>query len=154
MRVPARISRLLLLLTIAATLPACAVSSPPIEQTSQVVATPVKGEMSVSVNKAKQIGDVVPVDVSVANGTDIPRAVVPSQIFAINQAGERVAPLPSGEAARQAGGAKALSASIKSAAASGVAGGALGAGLGAAVGAVTGGVATGSIVGGAIGAGS
>lgn len=154
MRVLAQITRRMLPLAIVASLSACAVSSPPIEQTSQVVATPVKGEMSVSVNKAPPVGQVVPVDVSVANGTDIPRAVVPNQIFAINQAGERVAPLPPGEAARQAGGAKELKAALKSAAVSGVAGGALGAGLGAAVGAITGGVATGSIIGGAIGAGS
>jgi hypothetical protein len=144
----------MILLSIVLPLSACSVASPPIEQTSQVVATPVNGEVSVSVNKAPTVGQVVPVNVSVANGTDIPRALVPNQVFAINQAGERVAPLPAGEAARQAGGAKELKAAIGSAAVSGVAGGALGAGLGAAVGAVTGGVGTGSIIGGAIGAGS
>lgn len=143
------------LLAIAVGLSACAVSSPSIERTSQVVASPVKGELSVSVNKAPAVGQVVPVQVSVANGTDIPRAVVPNQIFAINQVGERVAPLPAGEAARQAGGAKELKGALKSAAVNGVEAGAMGAGLGAAVGAVTGSVVeTGSIIGGAIGAGS
>ena len=131
----------------------CAVGGGPIKQTSQVVATPVQGELTVALDKAPAVGDVTPVNVSVANGTDISRAIVPSQIFAINDSGQRVAPLPPGEAARQAGGAEELKDAIKSAAVSGVAGGALGAGLGAAVGAVTGGVGTGSIIGAATGAG-
>src|SRR5580704_3118224 len=131
----------------------CAVGGAPIKQTSQVVATPVQGELTVAVNKAPAVGDVTPVNVSVANGTDISRTVVPSQIFAINESGQRVAPLPPGEAARQAGGADELKDALKSGAISGVAGGALGAGLGAAVGAVTGGVGTGAIIGAATGAG-
>ena len=93
-------------------------------------------------------------NVSIANGTDISRSIIPSQIFAINQSGQRIAPLPPGEAARQAGGAGELKAAIESGAVSGVAGGALGAGLGAAVGAVTGGIGPGAIIGAAIGAGS
>ncbi len=138
---------------LAITTSACAVAKPPIEQTSQVVATPLQGELSVGVTKAKTVGDVTPVNVSIANGTDISRAVVPSQIFAINDSGQRVAPLPAGEAARQAGGAGELRAAITSGAVSGVAGGALGAGLGAAVGAVTGGIGPGAIIGAATGAG-
>jgi hypothetical protein len=69
--------------------------------------------------------------VSVANGTDDTRAVVPSQVFALNDAGERVAPLPPGEAARQAGSAKELEGAVKSGAVSGVGGAALGAAAGA-----------------------
>ena len=135
-------------------LAACAVANPPIEKTSQVVATPLQGQVTVSVDRTPTVGEVIPVNVSVANGTDISRAIVPSQIFAINQSGQRVAPLPAGEAARQAGGAKELGAAVKSGAVSGVAGGALGAGLGAAVGAVTGGIGPGAIIGAAVGAGS
>ncbi len=137
----------------AVSISACAVAPAPIAQTSQVVATPIKGELSVAVNKAPVVGDVTPVNVSVANGTDITRTIVPSQIFAINQSGQRVAPLPPGEAARQAGGANELKGALASGAVSGVAGGALGAGLGAAVGAVTGGLGTGAIIGAATGAG-
>jgi hypothetical protein len=135
-------------------LSACAVAKPPIEKTSQVVATPLQGQVTVAVDKAPTVGEVIPVNVSVANGTDISRAIIPSQIFAINQSGQRVAPLPAGEAARQAGGAKELEASVKSGAISGVTGGALGAGLGAAVGAVTGGIGPGAIIGAAVGAGT
>jgi hypothetical protein len=138
---------------LAISLSACAVGGAPIKQTSQVVATPVQGELTVAVNKAAAVGEVTPVNVSVANGTDISRTVVPSQIFAINESGQRVAPLPPGEAARQAGGAGELKAAIESGAVSGVAGGALGAGLGAAVGAVAGGIGPSAMIGAATGAG-
>ncbi len=132
---------------------ACAVGGAPIEQTLQVVATPIQGQLTVAVNKAPPVGEVTPVNVSVANGTDISRTVVPSQIFAINESGQRVAPLPPGEAARQAGGAGELKGALASGAASGVAGSALGAALGAIVGAVTGGIGASSIIGAATGAG-
>jgi hypothetical protein len=75
---------------------------------------------------------VVPVYVSVANGTD---DVVPSQVFALNGVGERVAPLPPEEAARQAGNANELRGAIQSGAISGVGGSALGAAAGAIAGA-------------------
>jgi hypothetical protein len=139
---------------LAVSISACAVAKPPIEQTSQVVATPIQGELSVAVAKTPNVGDVTPVNVSVANGTDISRTLVPNQIFAINQSGQRVAPLPPGEAARQAGGAGELKAALTSGAVSGAAGGALGAALGALVGAFTGGIGPSAIIGAAIGAGS
>jgi hypothetical protein len=105
----------------------CAVAPAPIAHTPNVVATPRQGEVAVSVAAAPTVGEVTPVYVSVANGTDAPRSVVPSQIFALNDAGERVAPLPPGEAARQAGGSKELEGAVKSAAVSGVGGAAVGA---------------------------
>ena len=133
----------------------CAVASPPIKNTPQVVATPLTGQLTTSVQAGPAIGDVVPVYVSVANGTDEPRTVVPSQVFAINDAGERVAPLPPREAARQAGGAGELKAALASAAVSGVAGGAVGAGMGAIAGAgLGGGAGPGALIGTAIGAGT
>lgn len=131
----------------------CAVASAPISQTPPVAATPIPGQLSVSVQRAPAVGNVVPVYVSVANGTDIARTVFPNQVFAINYAGERVAPLPAGEAARQAGGAGELKAVLATAAVNGVAGGAVGAGLGTAVGSVTGGIGSGAIIGSAIGVG-
>ena len=91
--------------------------------------------MAVSVAAAPTVGQVTPVYVSIANGTDAPRAVVPSQVFALNDAGERVAPLPPGEAARQAGSAKELEGAIQSAAVSGIGGAAVGAAAGAVAGA-------------------
>jgi hypothetical protein len=130
------------------------VASPPIKSTPLVVATPQAGQLSISAQSAPIVGDVQPVYISVANGTDEPRSVVPSQIFAMNDSGERIAPLPPPEAARQAGGAGELKAALASAAVSGVGGGALGAGLGALAGAGSGGVGPGALLGAAIGAGA
>lgn len=94
-----------------------------------------------SVAAAPSVGEVTPVYVSVANGTEASRSIVPSQVFALNDAGERVAPLAPGEAARQAGSAKELEGAVKSATISGIGGAALGAAGGAIAGAagVTGG---------------
>ncbi len=113
----------------------CAVAPPPIAHTPNIVATPQQGQLAVSVAAAPTVGAVTPVYVSIANGTDAPRAVVPSQVFALNDAGERVAPLPAGEAARQAGSARELEGAIQSAAVSGVGGAAVGAAAGAVAGA-------------------
>jgi hypothetical protein len=131
----------------------CGVAPAPIEHTSNVVATPQNGQLAVSVQAAPAVGSVTPVYVSVANGTDMPKQIVPSQIFALNSAGERVAPLPPGEAARQAGGANELKGAVQSAAVSGAAAGAVGAGLGAAVGSAFHSPGTGAITGGAWSAG-
>src|SRR5271154_5455322 len=113
----------------------CAVAPAPIAHTPNVVATAQQGQLAVSVAAAPTVGEVTPVYVSIANGTDADRAVVPSQVFALNDAGERVAPLPPGEAARQAGSAKELEGAVKSGAVSGVGGAALGAAAGAIAGA-------------------
>src|ERR1700691_4109154 len=80
---------------------------------------------------APTVGEVTPVYLSIANGTESTRSVVPSQVFALNDAGERLAPLPPGEAARQAGSAKALQGAIESGVVSGVGGAAIGAAAGA-----------------------
>lgn len=147
--IPARI-----LLGLALVLSGCIFASAPIKDTPQVVATPVDGQLIVSSAPASPIGDVQPVYVSIANGTDMPRAVVPSQIFALNEAGNRIAPLPPGEAARQAGSAGELKAALTSAAASGAVEGAIGAGIGAIAGSLIHSGATGAAIGGAIGGGS
>src|SRR3984885_8395303 len=118
-------------LAIAIAISGCAVAPPPIAHTPNVVATPEQGRVAISVAAAPTVGEVTPVYVSVANGTDDTRSVVPSQVFAVNDAGERVAPLPPGEAARQAGSAKELSGAVQSGAVSGVGGAALGAAAGA-----------------------
>ena len=113
----------------------CGIAQAPIAHTPNVVATPEQGQLAVSVAAAPTVGDVTPVYVSIANGTDDTRAVVPSQVFAVSDTGGRTAPLPPGEAARQAGSAKELSGAMQSAAVSGVGGAALGAAAGAVAGA-------------------
>jgi len=112
----------------------CAVASPPIAHTPNIVANPQQGELAMSATAAPDVGDVIPVYVSVASGNDDPHAVVPTQVFAVNDSGQHVAPLAPAEAARQAGSAKELSSAVQSAAI----GGAGGAALGAATGAVAG----------------
>jgi hypothetical protein len=125
----------MLAIAVAIGLGGCAVAPAPIAHTPNVVATPQQGHLSVSVQAAPAVGDVVPVYVSIANGTDATRTVVPNQVFALNDVGERVAPLPPGEAARQAGNANELEGAMKSAAISGVGGAAVGAAGGAIAGA-------------------
>jgi hypothetical protein len=122
-------------LAVALAVSGCAVAPAPIAYTPNVVATPEQGRIAISVAAAPTVGEVTPVYVSVANGTNDTRSVVPSQVFALNDAGERVAPLPPGEAARQAGSAKELEGAVKSGAVSGVGGAAVGAAAGAIAGA-------------------
>ena len=132
----------------------CSIASAPLKDTPEIVATPAPGQLTINSQPSKPIGDVLPVYVSIANGTDAPKSIVPSQVFALNDAGSRVAPLPPAEAARQAGGAGELRAALASGAASGAIEGALGAGLGAIAGSLIHSGATGAALGGAIGAGS
>ncbi|HUA34029.1 MAG TPA: hypothetical protein VMA09_10520 [Candidatus Binataceae bacterium] len=131
----------------------CGVARAPIDSTPKHVATPQQGQVSVSVQAQKPVGDVTPVYVSVANGTDDPRSLVPSQVFALDENGERVAPIPPLEAARQSGNARELESAVASSALSGAVAGGVGAALGAAAGSAFGAVGQGSIVGAASGAG-
>jgi hypothetical protein len=131
----------------------CAIAPAPIKDTPHIVATPATGQLTVSSEPSKTIGDVLPVYVSIANGTNSPRAVVPSQIFALDEAGSRIAPLPPAEAAREAGGAGELRAALLSGGASGLIEGAFGAGVGAIAGSLIHSGATGAALGTAIGGG-
>jgi hypothetical protein len=140
-------------LCLIATIVGCAVAEAPIKTTTQIVATPQPGELDVSSQPGALIGDVQPVYVSIANGSDTPRSVVPSQIFALDATGNRVAPLPAGEAARQAGGSGELKAALESGTTSGVLGAGVGAGLGAITGSLLHSGATGAALGAALGGG-
>jgi hypothetical protein len=131
----------------------CAVSEPPLSTKAKIVATPEQGQVTMTVQSEKTVGNVTPVYVSVANGTNDPRAIVPSQVFALNSEGERIAPIPPMEAARQSGGANELKSALASSALSGALAGGVGAGLGAAAGQAFGGTGTGALLGTATGAG-
>jgi hypothetical protein len=132
----------------------CVVARAPLKNTPTIVASPEPGQLSVTMQPADTVGDVKPVYVSIANGTNVPRAVVPSQIFALDEQGQRIAPLPPGEAAREAGGAGELKAALESGAASGAITGALGAGAGAIAGSLIHSGAAGAGIGAAVGAGA
>jgi hypothetical protein len=149
----ARGARIFSFFLAAAVCSGCAFGSAPLENTPHVAATPVAGQLSVAVTPQAPVGGVLPVYVSIANGADTPCSIVPNQVFAIDKAGERIAPIPPAEAARQAGGAGELRDALESGAASGIAGGVLGAGVGALAGAFVHSGATGAAIGGAIGAG-
>jgi len=131
----------------------CSIAPAPIKDTPHIVATPASGQLTVTSEPSKPIGDVLPIYVSIANGTNFPRAIVPSQIFALDDAGSRIAPLPPAEAARQAGGAGELRAALLSAGASAAVEGAVGTGLGAIAGSLIHSGAVGAGLGGAIGGG-
>jgi len=128
----------------------CSVASAPLPAKQHVVATPEPGMVNVSVQSQPNVGQVTPVYVSIANGTDVPRVVAPDQVYALNDVGERVAPIPTGEAAREAGGAGELKAALASGLVSAGVGGGIGAGLGAAAGSAFGAVGKGALLGGAI----
>jgi hypothetical protein len=155
--------RLFAVIALVTSIAGCAIAPAPIKNTPQIVATPESGQVSVTLSPSPAVGDVQPVFVSIANGTDLPRSVVPSQVFALNEAGDRIAPLPPGEAARQAGNANELTGVMESSAVGGALEGAIGAGVGAIVGSVVPrrsdfflgvhGAGSGAAVGGAIGAG-
>ncbi len=141
------------ILVLCATAIGCGIASAPIQNTPVVAATPRSGEISIASQAKPPVGSIVPVYISVANGTDIPRAIVPSQVFALDENGARITPLPPAEAAREAGGVGQLKAAITSAAVSGVGAGAVGAALGAAAGAAFGYAGPGAALGSAIGGG-
>jgi len=138
----------------------CATIWQPIPETPRVALRPVKGQVTVKAVPGKAIGSMVPVDVSIANGTDEPYRIEFDQIFAIDQQGQRIMPIPASQAALEAGNANALKAGITGAAKSAVVGGIAGAAAGAAVGAAVGtiiaspaeGAVFGAAVGGSVGA--
>ncbi len=142
------------LLSLCLLLPGCAVSpSPPIAKPAAVVATPIGGRVTAGVSAGNSVGGVTPVYVTIANGTSVSRTVLPSQVFAITSSGQRVAPIPPGEAARRAGSASQLKAVLVNATTGGVSAGALGAGTGIAISSIAGnGISEGAIIGGALAA--
>jgi hypothetical protein len=125
-----------------------------------VALQPNKNEVAMQVKPGKAIGQIVPVDISAANGTDEPYLVVPAQVFAIDQQGQRILPVPPAEAIQEAGDANALKAGLTGAAknaavglvAGAVIGGAIGVVAGALIGAPAEGLAYGAALGGGVGA--
>ena len=133
----------------------CATTWKPIPLTPRVALTPTKGDVTTQARPGAPIGGIVPVDVSIANGTDEPYLIQPDQIFAINEQGQRIMPVTSSEAIQEAGSANSLKAGLtgaaKNAAIGAVAGAATGAAIGAAVGTIVLSPAQGALVGAAIG---
>ena len=133
----------------------CATTWNPIPITPRVALTPTKGDVTMQARPGAPIGRIVPVDVSIANGTDEPYLVQPDQVFAINQQGQRIMPISASEAIQEAGNSNALKAGLtgaaKNLAIGAIAGAATGAAIGAAVGTIVLSPAQGALVGAAIG---
>jgi hypothetical protein len=119
-----------------------------------VVATPLKGRATILAVPTKPVGNIQPVYVSIANGTDEPLVQSQGDIFVKGQDGNCVPAVPLPEATEQAGGAAGLVSSIGTAAAYGIPAAATTAAAGAASGAAfSGGSWAGVLQGSAIGAG-
>jgi hypothetical protein len=107
----------------------------PIKDVPQKAATPINGQITtIGSEHSKPIGNILPVDVSIANGSNSPLEFLASQIFVLADADNHIAPLPPAEAARQAGGVGELRAALPIARTVSAVEGALGAGLGAVAG--------------------
>ena len=144
-RSPARGVAWLLLLT---GLAACASrrSGPSVE-----VPRPEPGKVGIRGVVVDRLGEVQPIALALTNGGHTPLRLDPRQIFALRN-DARVASLPPGEAARQAGGAR-MPGAVRGAAVGAASGGVLGAIGGLISGAIQGGIGSAVAVGSAVGAG-
>jgi hypothetical protein len=133
----------------------CATTWQPITDTQRVALMPSKGEITMAARPGKPIGEMIPVDVAVANGTEEPYRIEPDQVFAINVQGQRIAPIPADQAITAASHANALKAGLvgaaKHALGDGIAGAAAGAAVGATVGTIVASPAQGALLGAAMG---
>jgi hypothetical protein len=113
-----------------------AVNTPSPLPIAKVAATPIQGKTSIVAVPANPVGNLQPVYISIANGTDSPMLESSGEIFALGADGNRVPALPPEEAAHQAGGSAGLASSVETAAAysaPAAAGGAATAAVGSAV---------------------
>jgi hypothetical protein len=132
-------------------LAACAAKTP---RATVAVPSPQAGELRIVAATAENVGDVQPIALGVTNGRPTTVHLQARQIYGHaddTPEGGRVAPLPPGEAARQAGGRRAPGA-VRRAATGAVTGSVLGAAGGAISGAIQGGVGLATGAGAAVGA--
>ncbi|HJQ85391.1 MAG TPA: hypothetical protein VKA21_14995 [Candidatus Binatia bacterium] len=116
------------------------------------VPPPESGRVVAVARHVDRTGDVQPIAVALTNGRNEPVRLDARQIYALTEDGNRIAPLPPGEAARQAGGAR-LPGAVKGSAVGAVTGGFFGAIGGLIAGAIQGGLGAAVAVGSAVGAG-
>jgi hypothetical protein len=139
----------------------CATQGPIDNAVTRVALTPEKDQVTVEARAHKPIGEIIPVDVALANGTPEPYRVNLDEIFGINAKGERIVAVPLGQAIELAGDATKLKTALRGAGVGAAVGGGVGAVLGTAVGLGLGllvhepglGAAAGAIIGGGVGAG-
>lgn len=124
----------------------------PVTAPRAVVPETSPSQIRVAASPGKDFGNMVALGVGLSNGSPETYVVSAEQIYALDLAGNRIAPLNVEEAARQAGGATALVAGLEGAGGGALLTGLLGAIPGAIIGAAQGG-AGGAGKGAAVGAG-
>ena len=124
----------------------------PVTAPRAVVPETMESEVRIAASVGKEFGHMVALGIGLSSGAPDTYTVSAGRIFAVDPAGNRIAPLSVEEAARQAGGATALAAGLEGAGGAGLLTGLLGAIPGAIIGAAEGG-AGGAGKGAAIGAG-
>jgi len=133
---------------------ALACAKRPVTAPRAVVPETVPSEIRAAATAARPFGHMVAIGVGLSNGSARTYAISASRVFAIDRAGNLIAPLSVGEAARQAGGATVLMAGLQGAGGGALLTGLLGAIPGAIIGAAEGGgrgAGTGAAVGAGIG---
>jgi hypothetical protein len=131
---------------------AAACARKPVTAPRAVVPETMPSEIRAAATQARSFGDMVALGVGVSNGSAETYTVSAEQIYAVDRAGNRIAPLSVVEAARQAGGATALVAGLRGAGGGALLAGLIGAIPGAIIGAAEAG-GSGAGRGAAIGAG-
>jgi hypothetical protein len=124
----------------------------PVTAPRAVVPETATSEVRIAASAGKDFGDMVALGIGMSNGETATYTVTANRIFAVDEAGNRIAPLSVEEAARQAGGATALVAGLEGAGGGALLTGLLGAIPGAIIGAAQGG-GSGAGKGAAVGAG-
>ena len=135
-----------------ATLLCAACVKKPVTAPRAVIPETATAEIRIAASEGKDFGHMIALGIGLSSGEKDSYLVSASRIFAVDPAGNRIAPLSVEEAARQAGGATALAAGLEGAGGGAFLTGLLGAIPGALIGAAQGG-ASGAGKGAAVGAG-
>ena len=147
-----RVSRVCRMGVLVATLLCAACVKKPVTAPRAVIPETASAEIRIAASEGKDFGHMVALGIGMSSGEKETYMVSASRIFAVDPAGNRIAPLSVEEAARQAGGATALAAGLEGAGGGAFLTGLLGAIPGAIIGAAQGG-ASGAGKGAAVGAG-
>src|SRR5262249_47965355 len=136
MRIENRKSVICVVLT---ALAAASCAKKPVTAPRAVIPETAAAEIRVAASPAKDFGSMTALGVGLASGEQDTYSVSATRIFAVDESGNRIAPLAVEEAARQAGGATALVAGLEGAGGGALLTGLLGAIPGAIIGAAQGG---------------
>jgi hypothetical protein len=127
----------------------------PVTAPRAVVPETTPSEVRAAATPGKRFGDMVSLGIGVSNGSDKDYNISAQRVFAVDRDGNRIAPLSTTEAARQAGGSPKLVAGLKGAGAGALLSAVVVALPGALIGAASGGgsgAGTGAAVGAGVGA--